>query len=31
MGFTTILPEPMWDPVTPNVNPSDWEDDEDDD
>jgi hypothetical protein len=31
MGYTTILPEPMWDPVTPNVNPSDWEDDEDDD
>jgi hypothetical protein len=30
MGYTTILPEPMWDPVTPNVNPSDWEDDEDD-
>jgi hypothetical protein len=31
MGFTTILPEPQWDPVTPNVDPSDWEDDEDDD
>jgi hypothetical protein len=29
MGYTTILPEPMWDPVTPNVNPSDWEDEDD--
>jgi hypothetical protein len=28
MGYTTILPEPMWDPVTPNVNPSDWEDED---
>jgi hypothetical protein len=29
MGF--ILPEPGWGLPTPNVNPSDWEDDEDDD
>jgi hypothetical protein len=29
MGFTTILPEPMWDPVTPNVDPSEWEDEDD--
>jgi len=29
MGYTTILPEPMWDPVTPNVNPSDWDDEDD--
>jgi hypothetical protein len=28
MGYTTVLPEPMWDPVTPNVIPSDWEDDD---
>jgi len=27
MGF--IVPEPMWDPVTPNINPSDWEDEDD--
>jgi hypothetical protein len=31
MGFTTILPEPLWGQPTPNVNPSDWEDEEDDD
>jgi len=30
MGYTTILPEPMWDPVTPSVNPSDWDDDDED-
>jgi hypothetical protein len=29
MGF--ILPEPGWGLPTPNVDPSDWEDDEDDD
>jgi hypothetical protein len=29
MGF--ILPEPNWGLPTPNVDPSDWEDDEDDD
>ena len=29
MGFTTILPEPMWDPVTPNIDPDDWEDEDD--
>jgi hypothetical protein len=28
MGF--ILPEPGWGLPTPNVDPSDWEDDEDD-
>jgi len=27
MGF--IVPEPMWDPVTPNIDPSDWEDEDD--
>jgi len=27
MGF--IVPEPMWDPVTPDIDPSDWEDDND--
>jgi hypothetical protein len=26
MGF--IVPEPMWDPVTPDIDPSDWEDDD---
>lgn len=30
MGYTTILPEPMWDPVTPNINPDEWEDEDDD-
>lgn len=29
MGYTTILPEPMWDPVTPNIDPSEWEDEDD--
>ena len=28
MGYTTILPEPMWDPVTPNINPDEWDDDD---
>jgi len=28
MGFTPILPEPDWGLPTPNVDPSDWEDDE---
>jgi hypothetical protein len=28
MGYTTILPEPMWDPVTPNINIEEWEDDD---
>jgi len=28
MGF--IVPEPMWDPVTPDIDPSDWEDEDDD-
>jgi hypothetical protein len=30
MGYTTILPEPMWDPVTPNINPDEWNDEDDD-
>ena len=30
MGFTTILPEPGWGLPTPNVDPSDWEDEDDD-
>jgi len=29
MGFTPILPEPDWDLPTPNVDPSDWEDEDD--
>ena len=28
MGYTTILPEPMWDPVTPNIDVEEWEDDD---
>jgi len=28
MGF--IVPEPMWDPVTPDIDPIDWEDEDDD-
>jgi len=27
MGF--IVPEPLWDPVTPDIDPSDWEDEDD--
>jgi len=27
MGF--IVPEPMWDPVTPSIDPIDWEDEDD--
>jgi len=27
MGF--IIPEPMWEPVTPDIDPSDWEDEDD--
>lgn len=30
MGFTTILPEPDWGTQFPNVDPSDWEDEDDD-
>lgn len=30
MGFTTILPEPDWGTQFPNVDPNDWEDEEDD-
>jgi hypothetical protein len=29
MGFLPIVPDPGWGLPTPNVNPSDWEDDED--
>ena len=29
MGFTTILPEPDWGTQFPNVDPNDWEDDDD--
>ena len=28
MGFTTIVPEPQWEPITPNINPEDWDDDD---
>jgi hypothetical protein len=31
MGFTPIFPEPGWGLPVPNIDPSDWEDDEDDD
>lgn len=31
MGFTTILPEPLWGQPTPNIDPSEWVDDEEDD
>jgi len=24
-----IVPEPMWDPVTPNIDPDEWEDEDD--
>ena len=30
MGFTTIIPEPAWGLPTPTVDPSDWEDDDED-
>ena len=30
MGFTTILPEPDWGTQFPNVDPSEWEDDDED-
>lgn len=26
MGF--IIPEPMWEPVTPNINIEEWEEDD---
>jgi hypothetical protein len=29
MGFTTIIPEPDWGTQFPNVDPDEWEDDED--
>jgi len=29
MGFTPIVPDPGWGLPTPNVDPSDWEDDDD--
>jgi hypothetical protein len=28
MGFTTILPEPLWEPVTPNIDLDEWDDDD---
>jgi hypothetical protein len=31
MGFTPIFPEPGWGLPVPNIDPSEWEDDEDDD
>jgi len=30
MGFITIVPEPHWDPVTPEIDPSDWDEEDDD-
>ena len=30
MGFTTILPEPDWGTQFPNVDPNEWEDDDED-
>jgi hypothetical protein len=24
-----IVPTPMWDPVTPSIDPDEWEDDDD--
>ena len=30
MGFTTIIPEPDWGTQFPNVDPSDWDDEDDD-
>jgi len=30
MGFTTILPEPDWGTQFPNVDPEEWEDDDED-
>jgi hypothetical protein len=30
MGFTTILPEPDWGTQFPSVDPSEWEDEDDD-
>jgi hypothetical protein len=29
MGFLPIVPDPGWGLPTPNVDPSDWEDDKD--
>ena len=29
MGFIPIVPDPGWGLPTPNVDPSDWEDDDD--
>ena len=28
MGFTTIIPEPDWGTQFPNVDPSEWEDED---
>ena len=30
MGFMPILPEPGWEIPYPNVDPSDWDDEDDD-
>jgi len=30
MGFTTIIPEPAWGLPTPNIDPSEWEDNDED-
>lgn len=29
MGFTTIIPEPDWGTQFPNVDPAEWEDEDD--
>jgi hypothetical protein len=29
MGFTPIVPDPGWGLPTPNVDPTDWEDEDD--
>jgi len=29
VGFTPIVPDPGWGLPTPNIDPSEWEDDED--
>jgi hypothetical protein len=29
IGFTPIVPEPGWGFPTPDIDPSEWEDDED--
>ena len=29
MGFEPIVPDPSWGLPTPNIDPADWEDDDD--